>query len=188
MRLGAVILAAGQSKRFGKENKLLHAVDGEILLHRVLRAFAAARLEKLVVVLGHEAEAVGEALAEWEVQTVFNAKFTEGMGGSLACGVRGLAAECLDGLLLCVGDLPGLRAGDVERVRDAFVAEAGRSVVVPCFAGRNGHPVCFPNRLFEALGDLRGDEGARKIIAGEGDKVRRLEMPDAACIQDLDVG
>lgn len=184
MKLAAVILAAGQSKRFGKGNKLLYEIDGTSLVHRVLQAFEEVGLVETLVVLGHEARAISEALVDKNVKTVTNPEFEEGMGSSLAVGTRALEGLNLDGVLVCVGDLPDLKSTHVAMVIERFEEAFAEAIVVPRFQGTRGHPVCFPARCLPELAQLSGDQGARKLIAKE--KVVFLEMPDVACIRDMD--
>ena len=100
VRYAAIVLAAGLSKRFGAGNKLLHPLGSETLLRRVLRAFEFVEVGRVVVVLGHEAELVRRSLTGVSVETVFNSRYAEGMGSSLACGAMALDEESMDGVLL----------------------------------------------------------------------------------------
>lgn len=186
MRLGAVVLAAGKSTRFGKDNKLLHLVDGEPLLHRVVRAFLDVGLVELIVVLGHEARVVQESLSRFDLRTVVNPNFEEGMGSSLSFGVKALPKKNLDGVFVCLGDLPELKSSHVEMVRDAFIAARSEQIVVPRVSGKRGHPVCFPHWCFDRLEELSGDKGARGVIESEGARVMTLEMSDDAVVRDMD--
>ncbi|MDQ8199092.1 nucleotidyltransferase family protein [Pelagicoccus enzymogenes] len=186
MRLGAVVLAAGQSRRFGVANKLLHVVDGEPLLARVLAAFEGLDLAEVVVVTGYQANRIEPLLEGRKLRSVFNASFEEGMGSSLACGVRSLEDAGLDGLLLSLGDLPRLKRQHVARVIQAFQRKGGEAIVQPRFQGVRGHPVCFPKRCLESLKALSGDQGAREVLATEGDSVVFLDMDDDACVRDMD--
>lgn len=185
-RLSAVVLAAGQSKRFGLENKLLHEVDGVPLLRRVLRCFEEVGLKEVWVVLGYESEEVSRVLIGTAAKTVVNSRFEEGMGTSLACGVGALGTEDIEGFLLCLGDLPHLTGRHVEKVVEAFCSEGGHKIIVPVFEDTRGHPVCLPARYRTDLARLSGDEGAKRLIERNSSVVRFLPMPDSGCIQDLD--
>lgn len=186
MRLGAIILAAGSSKRFGRTNKLLHRINGVPLLVKVLGGFERLELDELLVVTGHQSQLVENILGGVKVRTVFNPEYELGMGTSLACGVRSLRSARLDGLLVCLGDLPGLREEHVVQVINAFREAKGTAIVQPCFSGKRGHPVCFPNRYFEQLEKLTDDQGARDILAAEHEGLVFVEMEDDGCIKDLD--
>ncbi|EDY82538.1 hypothetical protein VDG1235_2161 [Verrucomicrobiia bacterium DG1235] len=183
--LSAVILAAGMSRRFGKRNKLLDTMGGEFLVSRSVRPFLGLGLREIVVVLGHEAERVKTALSGLPVRFVVNPNFEEGMGSSLAFGVSALVDKELEGCLISLGDLGELREAETRKVCEAFYEEKGERIVVPCFEGQRGHPVCFPRSCFEGLGQLKGDKGAKGIIE-ENVGARFLEVEHAGCILDRD--
>ncbi len=186
MRYGAVVLAAGKSERFGRENKLLHEIDGAPLLRRVVLAFVAAGISEIVVVLGYEADAVKRCLDGLSVGTVRNADYEEGMGVSLACGASVLDQASLDGVFLCVGDLPYLSDFHIDVVRHAFEDSAGSACVVPGYQGIRGHPVCLPASYLPELKKLSGDEGARRLFSKGDSRVLFVELPDDGCIRDMD--
>ena len=186
MRFAAIILAAGESKRFGSENKLLHSLEGVPLVARVTRAFEAPGIVRRVVVLGYEAERVVGALSGQDLDFVVNEVFAKGMGTSVAAGAGALEDDSVDGVLLCVGDLPLLEGSVVQKVCSAFEERDGRSVVVPAFREAPGHPVCVPASLLPELRRLKGDEGARRVIRKCGLPVVTIEMEDEKCVEDLD--
>lgn len=183
--LSAVILAAGMSRRYGKSNKLLELFGGEALVRRSLQPFLGLGLKELVVVLGYEGDRVGTVLRGLPVRLVVNPEFAEGMGSSLAFGVKALRGDGLDGCLVSLGDLGELREEEVRKVCSTFYEEGGERVVVPTFEGQRGHPVCFPQSCFEGLRRLTGDRGAKGLVEGNGG-VRFLDMCRDGCIRDRD--
>lgn len=185
-RLGVVLLAAGESKRFGKENKLLYQIDGDSLLRRSLDAMLSVAPDDFVVVVGHQAEEIESLVRDRPVRCIRNARYREGMGTSLACGAAALNAQALDGVLVCLGDLPSLEARHAAAIVSRFVEIEADKIVVPRFRGKRGHPVCFPIRMVAELGKLSGDSGARDLILRNPRFVEFLEMPDDGCIRDLD--
>ena len=89
--VSAILLAAGESRRMGDVNKLLLKVEGEAMVRRVARALIDSRADEVVVVLGHQAEAVGQALDGLAVQTVVNADYRDGQMSSMRARTRELA-------------------------------------------------------------------------------------------------
>src|SRR5690606_2693402 len=112
-RLAAVLLAGGASRRFGAENKLLAEIDGAPIVVRVAREILAGGVDEMVVVTGAAHEAYVTALAGLPVRFVQNTAWDEGIGGSIATGVRALSDEA-EGVFIVPGDLPNLTA-DVFR-------------------------------------------------------------------------
>jgi len=186
LRLAALVLAAGESKRFGEENKLLFEVSGKALLRIVVDALVELEWSELMVVLGHEAEAVEKILAGSGARCLRNPRYREGMGSTLGFGIRNLDTRAIDGVLVSLGDLPRLKNRHVTAVIEAFESCGGDRVVIPTFQGRRGHPVCFPLRMVGELSKLSGDRGARKLIDSEEPPPLLLPMSDDACIRDMD--
>lgn len=191
--IAGLVLAAGGSTRMGPEhNKLIERVGERALVAVVVDALIAAGIRTIVVVTGFEAQRVREELAGRGCRFVHNARWEAGMGESIACGMRALREEQVPpaAVLVSVGDLPGLRAEHVEAIVAAALSEPGATaparIVVPSFAGRRGHPVLFGAAHFEALAGLRGDEGARAILATNPQAVRVVEVPDDGIVRDVD--
>ena len=92
-----------------------------------------------------------------------------------------------EALLVCVGDLPGLRAEHVRPLVARFAAEADPACIcLPTHAGRDGHPVLFGAGHFAALAALTGDRGGRGIVEGNPEGVCRIEMDTPAVLRDVD--
>lgn len=179
--LCAVVLAAGASRRFGSP-KQLASYRGETLVERSVRLAHEAGAETVCVVLGYRAEAIGRALQRGRVPpgrtiTVRNARWRDGMGRSLACGMRSLDRRAR-AVLVCLADQPLLEAGDLMRLVLAWRASP-RSVVASRYAGKTGVPAIFPRSHFAALKSLSGDRGARVLLASSND-VLSVPMPLAA--------
>jgi molybdenum cofactor cytidylyltransferase len=186
-----LVLAAGASTRMGEErNKLLEELGGRALVVRVVDALVEAGLDRVVVMLGHEADGVrGRVGSRPRVEYIEHPGWRSGMGSTLAAGAAYVARVAPDAaILVCVGDLPGLRADAVEAVVQAY-QEAGRTdaVCVPIHAGRVGHPVVFGPDWADRLARLAGDRGARALIDAAGVRVIQVEVPDPGIFQDVDL-
>lgn len=193
-RVVGLVLAAGASTRMGAgRNKLLEEVDGKPLVVWPVDALREAGVEAVFAVTGHEAARV-EAVLDGAARPLRFDGWAEGMGASLAFGVRALSRRVeWDGLIVCLGDLPRVRAGVVRRVVDAFVGAAEESgaagldrVCVPTVDGRDGHPVLFGSAHRPALEALEGDRGARTVIEAAGSRVLRIEVADTSILRDVD--
>lgn len=190
MKLSVIIPAAGFSRRAPSGNKLLEKLaGGETVLQRVAGLLVGLGAQELIVVTGHQATAVAESLQGMPLRCVHAEHHAQGMGASLAAGVRACAAEA-EGFLVCPGDLPWLQAQTVVAVRDAFVARKGLLHVVPVKEGRRGHPVVLGAWLRPGLEALSGDEGARRLLAAEAERGRVFELcvSDEGIHRDVDGG
>ena len=184
-RIGALVLAAGQSRRMGALNKLLIEVDGEPMVRRVAAAALASQAEPVVVVTGHEAERVQEALAGLDVAVAHNPDFAEGMSTSLDCGLQALDPTP-DGAVVCLGDMPRTSAALIDRLIAGFNPLEGRAIGVPTWRGKRGNPVLWAARYFGEMRSLSGDVGARHLIGDHSDAVYEIESPDRSVTIDVD--
>jgi molybdenum cofactor cytidylyltransferase len=184
-RVGAIVLAAGLSRRMG-ENKLLAPLGGRALVAHAVDALAASRASPVFVVTGHEAGGVREALAGRPVRFAHNPDFAAGLSTSLRAGLAALAAEGVDGALVCLGDMPLVGPAHLDALVDAFEAEGGEAVCAPAFGRRRGNPVLWPARHFAEMMALGGDAGARALLDKYAGEVRHVAVADGAVHVDVD--
>lgn len=180
-RIVGLLLAAGSANRFGSD-KLRHALP-----HGVPIAVQAARIFKLelsrvVAVVKPGSPELVDAFKEEGCEVVVCENAAEGMGASLACAAR--AAGEADGYLVALGDMPFLRRTSIAAVRDALVN--GAPLVAPYFRTRRGHPVGIGKRFYEDLLSLRGDEGAKKLLAANAGQLVKIPIGDPGVIRDID--
>ncbi len=186
-KIAAVILAAGQSRRMGPENKLLIEIDGVPMIRHAVRAVreSLGPSADLVVVTGHEAERVRRVLADENVAFVHNPDFADGLSTSLRAGVAALP-DTAEAALVALGDMPGVDAAMIARLVEAFDPDGGKDIVLPVHHGKRGNPVLWGRRHFADMAALTGDVGARHLIGENADAVAEVEIGDAAILTDLD--
>jgi len=184
-RVGGLILAAGQSRRMGSVNKLLADIEGRPMVARVADALLASRARPIVVVTGHQAERVREALAGRDVRFVHNPDYAEGLSTSLRVGLAALGDD-VDGAAICLGDMPDVAPAHIDRLIAAFDPAAGRTICVPTFNGKRGNPVLWDRRFFKDMASVSGDVGARHLIGDYEDAVHEVAMPDSGVLNDFD--
>jgi CTP:molybdopterin cytidylyltransferase MocA len=179
-----LIPAAGASLRMRGADKLMQPVDGESALRRTARI--AARIGPTVIVTlpdggphaaPRRAEVVGTGARALPIPDAH-----EGMAASLRAGVRG--AGNAEGLMILLPDMPALTEDDLSAVITAWRADPTRAVRATAYDGTPGHPVILPRRLFGEVLVLTGDEGARRVLAGE--EVTAVRLPGRHATMDLD--
>jgi molybdenum cofactor cytidylyltransferase len=183
-RIGAVILAAGQSSRMGS-NKLLAPVDGKPMVRHAVEAAVASAAEPVVVVTGNDGGAVRERLEGLAVRFIDNPDFSKGLSTSLKCGVSTLPADC-DGALILLGDMPAVSAALIDTLIAAFDPMEGRSICVATRGGRRGNPVLWARRFFPEIAALEGDAGAKSLMTRHPDLLCEVEAADDAPLTDID--
>ena len=184
--IAAIVLAAGQSSRFGGTNKLLvRGSDGRAMIARTVDNVLASRARPVVVVTGHAAEEVAEALAQRDVLLAHNPDHATGLASSIRTGIEALG-EGTAGALIVLGDMPLLSHEVLDRLIEAFDGEARREIVVPVHRGVRGHPVLFGARFFPALCALAGDVGARALLAAHAAAVHEVSFEEDCILRDFD--
>jgi molybdenum cofactor cytidylyltransferase len=172
-RIAAIVLAAGRSTRMGGPNKLLARIDGVPLVRHAAEAAMGAGLAEVVVVTGHQQEAVRGALAGLDLAFAHNPDFAEGLSTSLKTGLEALG-DGVDAVVVLLGDMPRISSALVRRLAASFAPEAGRHVVVPVADGRRGNPVLWGRRFFPELMRVTGDQGGRAILAASPEAIAEV--------------
>jgi molybdenum cofactor cytidylyltransferase len=183
--ISAIVLAAGQSRRMGLVNKLLEVIDGVPLIRRTVEAVQASKVGNIVVVTGHESEAVKTALSGLNVVFINNTNFEQGLSTSLDAGLAALSSAD-SGVVVCLGDMPQIKPSHINALIDQFDPKQGRAIGVPVHLGKRGNPILWARRFFEAMTDISGDVGARHLIGMNADLVYEVEFEDTAVLTDLD--
>ena len=178
----AVILAAGESRRFGGP-KLLAPLEGRPLVQHVIDAANASKLDEVILVVGHAADDVLAAVRLGRARAVVNHDHAAGQSTSLRLGLR--AAASADAVVVLLGDqprvTPALLDAVVERQRTT-----GAAAVVSSWRGRRSPPTLLHHDLWPALSALTGDVGARELLAGLDD-VAVLEVAGPlGSLEDID--
>ena len=178
--IGGLVLAAGAGRRFGGP-KLAAELDGVALLdHAVAAMLGVPAIERVVVVLGAHAEEISARADLGAVETLVCERWSDGISASLGAGVEELAEA--EAIVVTLGDQPFVTAQVIAAIVDQL--DGRRPAARATYAGRPGHPVLIKRALFEQVRALRGDEGARDLLAAAG--VRELECGHLCSPEDID--
>jgi molybdenum cofactor cytidylyltransferase len=169
----------------GGANKLLEPVGGVPMIRRTVEAVLSSETRPVLVVTGHQADAVRASLAGLAVAFVHNPDFASGLAGSLKAGIAALPPEA-DGAVVCLGDMPFVRPADIDKLIAAFNPAEGRLICVPVHAGRRGNPVLWSRRFFAEMLGLSGDAGAKPLLEAHSDTVVEVAVASDGIFQDLD--
>ena len=184
MRTGvvAIVLAAGKSSRFGGA-KQLEKVGKKALLERTLTAVRRSSVDKIVLVLGHEANRILDRIDTDGLRVVINRRYDAGLSSSVRAGM----GEIPDAraVVLVLADQPFQSAATINRLIETY-RRSGRHIVAPTLRGAQRNPVLFDRSLFWELMSLSGDAGAKPIILRHPDEVLSLEVSDPRQFLDID--
>ena len=178
----AIVLAAGQSSRFGG-GKLRAVYQQKPVLDWVLDAALACPVSEVVVVWGSDQQIGANLPKDGRIRGVLAKDHALGMGASLGEGLRALNPQS-QGVLVFLGDMPRVPISLVSHLIAAI--GQGALAAAPVFDGRRGHPALISAALFDQIGKLRGDQGAGKILDQLGEKLARIKAPDDGCLFDID--
>ncbi len=183
-RIAALVLAAGKSSRMGGPNKLLMPYEGEVLVHRAVRAAIEGGCAEVTVVTGHMGQEVRAAVADLAPRLIDNPDFAQGLSTSLIAGLQAISDAC-EAVLVLLGDMPMVDGALVAQLLSAYDPGNGEFIVVPTFGRKRGNPVLWSRRYYGELMALTGDTGARHVIAAHREAVVEVEVGEGASI-DLD--
>lgn len=169
--VGAVVLAAGESRRFGGRKQLAR-LDGRTLLEHVLIAAHEALLSPIVAVV----PVWLSRPSDWNADDLiwFRNPFPErGMSHSLRLGLAALPAE-VDAAVILLGDQPTVTS---ESVRALLEARGGRPIIASEADGLLAPPVLIERSHFGVVEELGGDIGLRDVLNSHPEWVEAVPVP-----------
>jgi molybdenum cofactor cytidylyltransferase len=184
-RISLIVLAAGESTRFGS-NKLLFKIDGETLIESVVRKGIQSMADEVVVVVGYEADKIVEALKDLRCKIVVNHSFKEGQSSSVITGVKSVEDHAKAALIL-PGDMPLIRVEYINKVIDEYRSTAS-PLVVASYQGRMGHPILLDAELFDEVMEIKEQtHGLKEIVSRHIGDTRLVEVGSIGTLFDVDV-
>jgi molybdenum cofactor cytidylyltransferase len=175
--LGAVILAAGGSSRFGEPKQLLN-FRGETLVRRAVRAAKEAHCTPIVVVVGKSGNAIRNELRATPVIVVENAEWQCGLGTSIRSGLRECAGS-IEAVVLLACDQPLVDATIVAGLVAAR-EKTGKAIIASSYADTLGVPALFDRSCFDDLLALPDNAGAKALIAARPNDIASIAFEDGA--------
>lgn len=185
LRLSAVVLAAGRSRRMEGPNKLLLPVAGEPLVRRTVNTVLACGPQETVVVTGHQAAEVAQALQGLPVTLQASLRWEEGRMQSVAAGVAALT-RAADAILVCPGDMPLLEAADLQALLAAYAAHPEASIVIPRHQGQRGNPIVFAAAYAPEVAAGRRLVGCRRLAEAYPEETWYFDVDHDRYTTDLD--
>lgn len=181
--VSAIVMAAGESKRMGVPKQLM-PIDGTTMLGKVLDVLSRSRAEEIIVVAGHRAGEVAKSISGRPVKVAFNRHYEKGMSTSIRAGLSQTSHKAR-GFMIVLGDQPFVDVEIIDSLIQAFACHSN-GIVVPVYEGKRGHPVIFSAKYKRELTSLKGDVGARSIIADHKEEVFEVFVNSRTIIDDID--
>jgi molybdenum cofactor cytidylyltransferase len=177
----ALLLAAGSARRFGSDKRLAGLPDGRTLLIASLENARGALWDVRVVLRPQDDPAA--LMLPTDCHIVRSPRSHEGVAHSLAAGIASLQHSDAAVVAVLLGDMPGIRSETLVSLQQQAAAER---IVVPCYAGRRGHPVLFGRAFWPELLTLEGDQGARALLQRHAKSLLEVPVTDPGILLDVD--
>jgi CTP:molybdopterin cytidylyltransferase MocA len=179
----AIVLAAGMSTRMGTQ-KLLLPFGGKTIVEKVVENILNSGISNVMVVLGANHAEIAEVVKSYPVGTVRNENFQEGMHSSVIAGVSALPEEA-KAVLIFLGDQPFIPSVAIETVIEVW-CDSGKSIVIPLYAGKRGHPPLYDLKLRKELQNLDSSVGLRSVALRFPDEIFEIETFCPEIVRDID--
>ena len=179
--VSGIILAAGFSKRLGRDKLLLEMNHGTII-ENVIRASVQSALDEIILV--YRRDVVKAVTDSYRIKTVKNEDAKNGQSTSVVKGIRA-ANPTTDAYLFMVGDQPFLNPETINHILDCHIKNPGQ-IIVPLYNGQSGNPVLFPVSFQNDLLLIRGDTGGRSVIQAFKDRVTHIDIEQSSIGYDVD--
>ena len=185
LRIGAVLLAAGEGARMGGVAKALIRLQGVPLIRRHLVALSGAGVDEVVVVTGHAHEAVQAQIAGFPVTLAHNADYAQGQQTSVRVGLTALSGP-FDLVLICLVDQPLIGAEDLTELIGAFKRRAGGNILQPMVDGQPGNPVLIDDKARALVLASEAHLGCRQLMDRQPELVYAYPSANRRFVTDLD--
>ncbi|MBF0276806.1 MAG: molybdenum cofactor cytidylyltransferase [SAR324 cluster bacterium] len=186
--ISAIVLAAGESKRMGAENKLLLPFRDKTLIESIVDNVLASEVHEVILVLGHEADRIRKALQNRHIRFVNNTDFRNGMTTSIQAGINAISSLS-DGIMICLSDLPFIQSEEMNELIHSFenaIQRNKKQIVLPTFQGQRGNPVIFSMLYKAEILEHQGANGCKGVIRQNQSQVLEIEMSTANVLKDID--
>ena len=188
MKIGALVLAAGFSRRFGRDKRIESFSGNEPMLLHTIENLVLHFEEIIVVLRGNDQIIADLVLNRFQTSRIImhHAKNSiEGIGTSLASSIEIVSKRKWDSVFVFLGDMPYVKQETISELK-TVASTNPFDIIVPKFGTETGHPVCFPIHFYNEIGSLSGDVGAKKIIHSNLECVTFVKTFDRGVTLDVD--
>jgi len=186
--VSAILLAAGESKRMGEQDKLFLKYKGTWIVNHVIQNIFASNQSELVIVMQNNDNEFLNGPRPKEIKVAVNPDFKKGMTTSIQVGVK-TASDKATGYMICLADQPLMKKEDYNEIIKRFELlkkHDDKCIVVPYYNQEKGNPVIFSSYYQEAILNHQDMKGCKVIIQSNMKHVYRLEMWNDHILQDVD--
>ncbi|WP_235298534.1 nucleotidyltransferase family protein [Portibacter marinus] len=180
--ISGILLAAGNSKRMGEENKLLLPINGQPLFVNLVKALEQSQLDELVVVLGHDYKVMMDLCKSSRLKLAVNGNHLDGQTTSIKVGMQ-LLNPSTNAVMICLCDMPLIDHKHLDAMIDSYQDD---TILRPMNGNKPGNPTIFPGSLFQAIMECEDMNGCQSVIKANTAKLVTYETQDPAYFKDID--
>ena len=182
--ISAIVLAAGQSKRMGGDNKLIKKYNKKYLINHIIGTLIKSKVNKIIVVLGFQKIKVRKiTVKNKKINFVFNKNYKSGMASSIKTGLKRILKKNI-GFLIVQADMPLISKKIINSLCYA-IENNNKEIVVPIYKRNIGNPIGFKSSMIKILNKTKGDSGAKKMIKRNKKKLSLIKVNSKSIFKDF---
>jgi molybdenum cofactor cytidylyltransferase len=182
--ISAIVLAAGQSKRMGGDNKLIKKYNKKYLINHIIGTLIKSKVNKIIVVLGFQKIKVRKiTVKNKKINFVFNKNYKSGMASSIKAGLKRISERSI-GFLIVQADMPLISKKIINSLCYA-IENNNKEIVVPIYKINMGNPIGFKSSMIKILNKTKGDSGAKKMIKRNKKKLSLIKVNSKSIFKDF---
>ena len=182
--ISAILLAAGQSKRMGGDNKLIKKYNKKYLINHIIGSLIKSKVNKIIVVLGFQKSKVRKiTVKNKKINFVFNKNYKSGMASSIKAGLKKISKKNT-GFLIVQADMPLISKKIINSLCYA-IKNNNKEIVVPIYKRNMGNPIGFKSSMIKILNKTKGDSGAKKMIKRNKKKLSLIRLNSKSIFNDF---
>ena len=182
--ISAILLAAGQSKRMGGDNKLIKKYNKKYLINYIVGTLIKSKVDKIIIVLGFQSPKVRKITAKNEkINFIYNKNYKSGISSSIKVGLKRVSKKNI-GFLIVQADMPLISKNIINSI--CYVVKKNRKeIIAPTYKGKMGNPIGFKYSMVKILNKVKKDSGAKKIILRNKKRLGLIKVNSKSIFKDF---
>ena len=181
--ISALLLAAGESKRMGRQ-KLLLPFGTSTIIEQVVDNLLNSKIDEVIVVVGYRAAELVKRITSKPIKIAVNPQYHQGMSTSIIAGLN-LIDKRANAVMIVLADQPGIKSKVIDKLIEEFHRH-DKGIVIPTYQGNRGHPIIFSIKYKGAFLKLTGDVGGREIIDKHREDILEIPVDSKGINADVD--
>ena len=184
--ISAIVLAAGQSRRMGSDNKLIKKYNKKYLINHIISTLIKSKVNKIIVVLGFQKSKVRKTTVKnKKINFVFNKNYKSGMASSIKAGLKRISKRSI-GFLIVHADMPLISKKIINSLCYA-IKNNRKEIVAPIYKRKMGNPIGFKYSMITILNKTKRDSGAKKMIMRNKKKLGLIKVNSKSIFKDFNI-